>query len=92
MDGSLYRWFNRLADRTSWAHGVMKFYASNGIVVFGVLILVVYVVAWRRDDHRGVVLGPLPRDPGRPLMLAAFFWDGALLVRQWRELRASREG
>jgi membrane-associated phospholipid phosphatase len=54
MDGSLYRWFNRLADHTAWAHGVMKFYASNGIVVFGVLIVLVYVVAWRRGDHHGV--------------------------------------
>ena len=54
MDGSLYRWFNRLADRTSWAHGAAKFYANNGIVVFGVLILLVYVLAWRRGDHHGV--------------------------------------
>ncbi len=54
MDGSLYRCFNRLADRTSWAHGVMKFYASNGIVVFGALILLVYVLAWRHDDQRCV--------------------------------------
>jgi len=54
MDGSLYRWFNRLADRTSWAHGVMKFYASNGSVVFAALILVVYVLAWWHDDHHGV--------------------------------------
>jgi len=54
MDGSLYRWFNRLADRTSWAHGVMKFYASHGIVVFGALILVVYVFARWHDDHHGV--------------------------------------
>jgi undecaprenyl-diphosphatase len=54
MDGNLYRWFNRLASRTPWAHGITKFYASNGIVLFGVLILVVYVLAWRHDDHRGV--------------------------------------
>src|SRR5882762_5112598 len=72
MDGSLYRWFNRLADRTGWAHGVMKFYANNGIVLFGVLILLVYVLAWRHDDHHGV---------------AAVVWSGgaalvALLVGQ----------
>jgi membrane-associated phospholipid phosphatase len=72
MDGSLYRWFNRLADRTSWAHGVAKFYANNGIVVFGVLIVLVYVLAWRHDDHHGV---------------AAAVWSGgaalvALLVGQ----------
>jgi undecaprenyl-diphosphatase len=54
MDGSLYRWFNRLADRTGWAHGIAKFYANNGIVLFAVLIVVVYVLAWRRDDHHAI--------------------------------------
>jgi hypothetical protein len=42
-----------------------------------------------RYDH---ALGALSYDLGRLLMLVAFFWGGALLVRQWRELRASREG
>lgn len=72
MDGSLYRWFNRLADRTGWAHGMMKFYANSGIIAFGVLIVLVYVIARQRDDHHGV---------------AAAVWSGgaalvALLVGQ----------
>lgn len=54
MDSRVYRWFNRLADRTGWAHGVMRFYADNGIVGFGVLIVLVYLLAWRHDDHHGV--------------------------------------
>ncbi len=40
-------------------------------------------------DH---ALGALAYDCGRLLMLAAFAWGGALLLRQWRELQASREG
>ncbi len=72
MDGRLYRWFNRLADRTSWAHGVMTFYANDGIVIFGVLIVIVYALGRQHDDHRSV---------------AAAVWSGgaalvALLVGQ----------
>lgn len=72
MDGSLFRWFNRLADRTGWAHGMTKFYANNGIVLFGVLIVLAYLLARRIDDHRAV---------------AAAVWSGgaallALLVGQ----------
>ncbi|MEO5902279.1 MAG: phosphatase PAP2 family protein [Ilumatobacteraceae bacterium] len=54
MDGRLYRWFNQLADRTSWAHGVMTFYANDGIVIFGVLIVIVFVLARQRNDHVAV--------------------------------------
>lgn len=39
LDRSLYKAVNRLADRTSWAHGAVRFYAKDGIVVFGVLLL-----------------------------------------------------
>ena len=39
LDRSLYKAFNRLADRTSWAHGVVRFYAKDGIVIFAVLLL-----------------------------------------------------
>src|SRR6476646_4764154 len=72
MDGTIYRWFNRLADHTSWAHGAIVFYADNGIVVFGVLILLTFLVARQHDDHHGV---------------AAAIWSGgaalvALLVGQ----------
>jgi hypothetical protein len=31
-------------------------------------------------------LGALAYDCGRLLMLAAFVWGGALLLRQWRQL------
>ena len=34
MDSAAFRWFNRLADRTHWAHGLMRWYANNGIVLF----------------------------------------------------------
>ena len=39
IDRNLYEAINRLADRTGWAHGVVRFYAKDGIVVFAVLLL-----------------------------------------------------
>ena len=40
LDRTLYKAVNLLADDTDWAHGVVRFYAKDGIVVFGVLLLV----------------------------------------------------
>ena len=54
VDRSIYRWFNRLADHTSWAHGFFRSYANYGVVLFGALLLVAFVDARRRDDLREV--------------------------------------
>lgn len=40
LDASLFRAFNRLADRTPWAHGVVAAYAKLGIGLFALLLLV----------------------------------------------------
>ena len=37
MDTSLYRWINRLADRTGWAHGLFTANAGYGIALFAIL-------------------------------------------------------
>jgi len=52
VDTDLYRWFNRLADRTTWAHGFFRFYADAGIVVLGLLMLGCYIDAWYHGDLR----------------------------------------
>jgi hypothetical protein len=39
IDRNLYKWINRLADHTSWAHGLVRFYAKDGIVLFALLLL-----------------------------------------------------
>ena len=39
MDNSLFRWINRLANRTSWAHGFFTSYAKYGIALFAVLLV-----------------------------------------------------
>ena len=52
MDNSIFQWFNRLAQHTSWAHGFFRFYANYGIVLLGLLIVVAYVDAWRTGDLR----------------------------------------
>jgi len=59
VDASLYRSINRLADRTSWAHPLLRAYAKDGIVLFGVALLVGWWLARHDDDVRGVasVLG-----------------------------------
>lgn len=40
LDARLFRAVNRLADRTTWAHGAVIGYAKYGIALFAVLLLV----------------------------------------------------
>lgn len=54
MDSSLFRWINRLADRTLWAHGVLTAYAKYGIALFALLLLASYLDGRRHDDLRAV--------------------------------------
>jgi membrane-associated phospholipid phosphatase len=54
MDGSLFHWFNRLANRTGWAHGVLTAYAKYGISLFALLLLATYLDGRRNDDVRAV--------------------------------------
>ena len=61
-------WFlsvNDFARHTPWLHGAVKAYASYGVVVFGVLLLVGYVVARRSGSAR---------------LLAASAWSGIGLL------------
>jgi membrane-associated phospholipid phosphatase len=62
VDTSLFRWFNDLAIGSTWANGAVAGYASDGIVLFGALLLVSYL--WCR--HRGDLAG-----------LAGSVWSGA---------------
>jgi membrane-associated phospholipid phosphatase len=50
LDASLFRAMNRLADRTSWAHGSVVAYAKLGIAVFALLLLVGWWGARSRGD------------------------------------------
>ena len=54
MDSSLYRWINRLADRTGWAHGLFKANAAYGIALFAVLLVVAYLDGRQHDDIAAV--------------------------------------
>ena len=63
MDDSVFRWFNHLADRTPWLHGVATAYANWGVVAFGVLLLLAWWDARSADD-------PV-------LAVAAVTWAGA---------------
>ena len=54
MDRDLYRWINRLADRTTWAHGMVSFYAHYGTVLFAALLLSAYLHGRRHDDRTTV--------------------------------------
>ena len=49
LDASLFRAMNRLADRTSWAHGAMVAYAKVGIVAFAAML----VLGWWRARSGG---------------------------------------
>ncbi|MEP6661950.1 MAG: phosphatase PAP2 family protein [Acidimicrobiales bacterium] len=50
MDAALFRWVNRLADRSSWAHGAMTDVAKYGILVFAVLLVLAWWQARRAED------------------------------------------
>lgn len=54
MDSSLYRWINRLADRTGWAHSLFKANAGYGIALFAVLLLIAYIDGRQHDDLTAV--------------------------------------
>lgn len=54
MDGSLYRWINRLANRTHWAHGFFTAYANYGVVLFALLLLAAYLQGRQNGDLRVV--------------------------------------
>lgn len=49
MDTSLYRVTNRLTERTGWLHPLAIHYAKQGIVIFGLMLLVGWWLA--RRDH-----------------------------------------
>lgn len=54
MDNSLFRWINRLANRTGWAHGFFTNYAKYGIVLFAMLLVAAYLDGRQHDDLRAV--------------------------------------
>jgi membrane-associated phospholipid phosphatase len=54
MDTTVFRWINRLANRTGWAHWFFVTYAKYGIVLFAVLLLVAFLDARRRHDIRAI--------------------------------------
>jgi len=56
MDNSLFRWINRLANRTGWAHGFFTSYAKYGIVLFAALLVAAYLDG-RQHDDLGAVAG-----------------------------------
>ncbi len=62
MDRDIYRWVNRLADRTSWAHGFFRFYANFGVVLFAGLLLAAFLDG---------------RHHGRTTEVAGSIWAGA---------------
>jgi undecaprenyl-diphosphatase len=54
MDGSIFRWINRLAIRSGWAHGFFTAYAKYGIVLLALLLCVAYLSGRQHNDVRAV--------------------------------------
>jgi membrane-associated phospholipid phosphatase len=54
MDRNIFRWFNRLADHTGWAHAFFTAYAKFGIVLFAVLLVAAYLDGRQHSDARAV--------------------------------------
>ena len=61
MYNSLFRWINRLANRTGWAHGFFTAYAKYRIVLFAVLLVAAYLDGRQHDDF-----APSPAASGPP--------------------------
>lgn len=49
-DGAGFRFVNDLARSTGWLHGPVVAYASYGVILFGILLVVGYLIARRRRD------------------------------------------
>lgn len=62
MDHTIFRWINNLTEHTTWANGVVKFYAQAGIAVFAALLVVAFLDARHHDDR---------------IALATTIWAGA---------------
>jgi membrane-associated phospholipid phosphatase len=54
MDGSLYRFVNRLADRSAFAQPVVVAYAKYGLALFAVLLVTGWWQARRAADRRSI--------------------------------------
>ena len=54
MDTNIFRWINRLANRTGWAHGFFTAYANYGIILFAALLVVTYLDARHHGDLRAL--------------------------------------
>jgi len=50
VDTDWFRDVNSFEARTGWLHGVMRWDARYGVVLFAVLLLVAYAVSWRARD------------------------------------------
>ena len=56
MEHTLFRWINNLTVHTTWANGIVRFYAETGIVVFAVLLVATYLHARAKDDRQGLAI------------------------------------
>ncbi len=54
MDARIFRWINRLADHTAWAHSLARFFADYGVGLFALLLLAAYLDARRAGNHRAL--------------------------------------
>lgn len=54
MDSSLFRWINRLANRTGWAHWFFTASAKYGVTLFALLLVVAYISGRQHGDLRTV--------------------------------------
>src|SRR3954447_26788653 len=54
MDARAFRWINRFADGTGWAHPFVVAFATYGIVAFAVLLVAAFLDGRRRDDIHAV--------------------------------------
>jgi len=52
MDHTVFRWINDLVTSTTWANGLMEFYAKSGIALFALFLIAGYLHGRIRGDRR----------------------------------------
>ena len=65
MDDRIFKWANHLADKSPWLHGIATTYATYGVALFAVLLLMAWWDARHADEPAAAVAAVTWAEIGR---------------------------